>query len=67
MAAQEPLEVGVMLASLCDRRGGALRRLQKSCQTALGIFPRLNVPGGTVADSQRRRTRVEERQEEEQG
>ena len=31
-------------------RGGALRRLQKPCLTALGILARLNVPGGTVAD-----------------
>ena len=30
--------------------GGSLRRLQKPCQTALGIFPRLIVPGGAVAD-----------------
>ena len=28
-------------------RGGPLRRLQKPCQTALGILPRLNVPRGT--------------------
>ena len=32
-------------------RGGPLRRLQKPYQTALGILARLNVPGGTVADS----------------
>ena len=31
--------------------GGALRRLQKPYQTALGILARLNVPGGTVADN----------------
>ena len=30
--------------------GGPLRRLQKPSQTALSILPRLNVPGGTVAD-----------------
>ena len=30
--------------------GGSLRRLQKPCQTEFGIFPRLNVPGGAVAD-----------------
>ena len=36
----------------CGReRGGAPRRLQKPYQTALGILARLNVPGGTVADS----------------
>ena len=28
-------------------RGGSLRRLQKSCQAALGILPRLNVRRGT--------------------
>ena len=35
--------------------GGPLRRLQKSCQTALGVLLRLNVPGGTVADLERER------------
>ena len=33
-----------------ERGGGSLRRLQKPCQTALSILPRLNVPRGTVAD-----------------
>ena len=33
-----------------SKGGGALRRLQKPYQTALGILARLNVPGGTVAD-----------------
>ena len=30
--------------------GGSLRRFTEAYQTALGILPRLNVPGGTVAD-----------------
>ena len=33
-----------------ERGGWSFRRLQKPCQTTLGIFPRLNVPTGTVAD-----------------
>ena len=33
-----------------ERGGGSFRRLQKPCQTALGILLRLTVPGGTVAD-----------------
>ena len=33
---------------------GPLRRLQKPCQAALGILPRFNVPGGTVADPENR-------------
>ena len=33
-----------------ERGGWSLRKLQKPCQTTLGILPRLNVPGGTVAD-----------------
>ena len=33
------------------RGGWSLRRLQKPCQTAFRIFPRLNVPKGTVADN----------------
>ena len=52
MAAQGPPGVGVVHAMACCQRGGwSFRRLQKPCQTALGILPRLNVPGGTVADS----------------
>ena len=39
MAAQGTPGVGVLHAEL-----------QKLCQAALGILPRLNVPGGTVAD-----------------
>ena len=31
--------------------GRALKRLQKPCQTALRILPRLNVPSGTVVDA----------------
>ena len=50
MAAQGPPGVGVMHARLRDERGVPLRRLQKPCQTALGILARLNVLGGTVAD-----------------
>ena len=41
--------------SVRPRRWGPLRRLQKPYQTALGILARLNVPGGTVADSGPRR------------
>ena len=42
----EPREEGAMHAAGCEReRGGSLRRLQKPCQTALGILARLNVPG----------------------
>ena len=45
MAAQGPLGVGVVqLPIRAPEGGGALRRLQKPCQTALGILPRLNVP-----------------------
>ena len=51
MAAQGPPQ------SRADSRGrmlpggwGSLKKLQRPCQTALGILPRLNVPGGTVAD-----------------
>ena len=51
MAAQGPPKVGPIHAALrWERQGGPLRRLQKPCQTALGILPRLNVPRGTVAD-----------------
>ena len=51
MAAQGPPGVGGMRAvKRGPEGGGSLRRLQKPCQTALGILPRLNVPGGTVAD-----------------
>ena len=40
-----------MHAVKCEpEAGGSLRRLQKSYWTARGILPRLNVPGGTVAD-----------------
>ena len=46
----------------CDSQrvegGVALRRLQNPCQTALGILPRLNVPGGTVADIVRSQARA---------
>ena len=51
MAAQGPPGRGAMHATLRVERGGwSLRRLQKPCQTAIGIPPRLNVPGSTVAD-----------------
>ena len=52
MATQGPLGVGAMQARRCvPRRGGSLRRVQKPCQAALGILPRLNVPrhGGGFA------------------
>ena len=46
-----PSGVGVVHAGGRCRRGRwPLRKLQRPCQTALGILPRLNVPGGTVAD-----------------
>ena len=52
MAAQGPPGVGVVFARVCgSEAGGPLRKRHKPCQTALGIPPRLNVPGGTVADS----------------
>jgi len=35
-------------------RGGGLRKLQKPYQTALGIPSRPNVPGGMVADSNKK-------------
>ena len=51
LAPTEPREEGAMHARGCrPGGGGSLRRLQKPCQTALGILARLNVPGGTVAD-----------------
>ena len=51
MAVQGPPGVGVVQSKLREERGGgSLRRLQKPCQTALGILPRLNVPRGTVAN-----------------
>ena len=55
MAAQGPSGGGGMHRVIRDRREvGPLRRLQKSSQTALGILPRFNVPGGTVADDGKR-------------
>ena len=43
MAAQGAPGVGAVQAGICETAGGgALRRLQKPCQTALGILPRLN-------------------------
>ena len=43
MAAQGAPGVWAMQAAICETEGGrALRRLQKPCQTALGILPRLN-------------------------
>ena len=43
MAAQGAPEIGVMQLTICaPEGGGALRRLQKPCQTALGILLRLN-------------------------
>ena len=51
------LMMAMMMVGMVSQRGarsggaGPLRRLQKPCQTALGILPRLNVPGGTVADN----------------
>ena len=51
MAAQGPPGVGAVHASKRVERGGwSLGRLQKPCQTVLGILPRLNVPRDTVAD-----------------
>ena len=45
MAAQGAPGVGVVQSPVCaPEGGGALRRLQIPCQTALGILPRLNVP-----------------------
>ena len=54
-APTEPRKEGAVRAGGGARkRGGALRRLQKPYQTALGILPRLDVPGGTVADDGKR-------------
>ena len=51
MAAQGPPKVGAVQSSKrVPEAEGSLRRLEKPCQAALGILPRLNVPGGTVAD-----------------
>ena len=51
MAAQGPPKVGPIQSRVCvERGGGPLKRIQKHCQTALGILPRFNVPGGMVAD-----------------
>ena len=57
MAAQGASGVGVVQAAGCGPEGvgESFRRLQKTCQTALGILPRLNVSGGTVADLGRNR------------
>ena len=54
LAPTEPRKEGAVHAGVCDSGGGSLRRLQKPYQTALGILARLNVPGGTVADSEAR-------------
>eukprot|EP00959_Pyramimonas_sp_CCMP1952_P205870 4305337-Pyramimonas_sp.AAC.1 len=51
MAAQRASGEGAMHAIGRVERGGGLRRLQKPCQTALGILARLDVSGGTVADN----------------
>ena len=51
----EPREEGAIHATGREPEvAGSLRRLQKPYQTALGILARLNVPGGTVADSEAR-------------
>ena len=52
-ASTEPREEGAVHATRrCPGGGGPFRRLQQEpYHTALGILARLNVPGGTVADS----------------
>ena len=51
-APTEPRKEGAIHAVVCAAEGGGpLERLQKPYQTALGILARLNVPGGTVAET----------------
>ena len=42
MAAQGAPGVWAVQSTICQTEGGALTRLQKPCQAALGILPRLN-------------------------
>ena len=47
---RDPREEGRCTQECTARRGVGPLSIQKPYQTALGILPRLNVPGGTVAD-----------------
>ena len=50
LAADRVMERGGDARGQAVPERAAFRRLQKPCQTALGLLARLSVPGGTVAD-----------------